>query len=68
MNQNKLSIGEVAQQLGVSVDTIRRWESQGKISGTRTLGDQRRFPQSEVDRILQITGEKMREASRRGEL
>ena len=47
-----LTIGETARRLGVSVDTIRRWESAGKIAGIRTPGGQRRFPAAEVARIL----------------
>lgn len=46
-----LSIGDTARALGVSVPTIRRWQEQGKIAGTRTLGNQRRFARSEVERI-----------------
>lgn len=45
-------IGDAARRLGVSVDTIRRWESEGKIAGTRTLGNQRRFARSEIERLL----------------
>ncbi len=30
-----LRIGEVAQAVGVSVDTLRRWESEGKVSFER---------------------------------
>lgn len=45
-------IGQAALLLGVSVDTIRRWEADGKITGHRTLGGQRRFSRAEIDRIL----------------
>jgi excisionase family DNA binding protein len=47
-----LPIGEAARQLGVSIDTIRRWEHDEKLHGTRTPGGQRRFRQSEIDRLL----------------
>lgn len=46
-----LPIGDVARMMGVSVPTVRRWEAEGKISGTRTLGGQRRFTRSEVERV-----------------
>jgi excisionase family DNA binding protein len=46
-----LPIGDTARLLGVSVPTIRRWESEGKIAGTRTLGGQRRFSRSEIERV-----------------
>lgn len=46
-----LPIGETARLMGVSVPTIRRWEAEGKIIGTRTLGGQRRFARSEIERV-----------------
>lgn len=46
-----LRIGEAARELQVSVETLRRWESQGKISGVRSLGNQRRFTRAEVERV-----------------
>ena len=48
-----LPIGRAAFLLGVSVDTLRRWESDGKIKGRRTVGGQRRFPTSEIERLLE---------------
>jgi excisionase family DNA binding protein len=50
-----ISIGDAARQLGVSVETIRRWEHEGKIAGTRTLGNQRRFTKAEVARVANGT-------------
>lgn len=50
-NEASLAIGETARRLGVAVETIRRWESQGVIASTRTPGGQRRFPVSEVERV-----------------
>ncbi len=38
-----LSIREAAQKLGVSIDTLRRWEKQNVISSERTLGGHRRY-------------------------
>ena len=45
-------IGEAAGLLGVRVETLRRWESEGKIRVTRTEGGQRRVPPEEVARLL----------------
>ncbi len=50
-----VSIGVVAKELGVTVETIRRWESEGKIASRRTPGGQRRFDVREVERVK--TGE-----------
>jgi molybdopterin-binding protein len=33
-----LRIGEVAQAVGVSVDTLRRWEAEGKVTFERRAG------------------------------
>ena len=38
-----VSIGEAAKILGVSVSTLRRWDREGKITSTRTEGNQRRY-------------------------
>lgn len=46
-----LPIGEAARLLGVSVGTVRRWEREGKISATRTLGGQRRFVRDDITKI-----------------
>lgn len=46
-----LPIGDAARLLGVSVDTVRRWDRDGLIESTRTLGGQRRFRRSEIDRV-----------------
>ena len=38
--------------LGVRVETLRRWEREGKLSTTRTAGGQRTVAASEVARLL----------------
>ena len=38
-----LTPAEKAKQLGVSADTLRRWENEGRIESTRTAGGQRRY-------------------------
>ncbi|PAX52960.1 IS607 family transposase, partial [Brunnivagina elsteri] len=42
-----LTIGEVADLKAVSVDTIRRWEKEGKIKSVRTEGGHRRYKLSD---------------------
>ncbi|MBE9187986.1 IS607 family transposase [Microcoleus sp. LEGE 07076] len=38
-----ISIGELAELKAVSVDTIRRWEKEGKLESVRTDGGHRRY-------------------------
>jgi molybdopterin-binding protein len=45
-------IGEAAGLLGVRVETLRRWEREGKVRVSRTKGDQRLVPAEEVARLL----------------
>lgn len=44
----KISIGKAAKLLGVSKDTLRRWEKEGKITSQRTLKGHRRYSQAEI--------------------
>jgi molybdopterin-binding protein len=46
-----LSLGEAARALDVSVDTLRRWDREGKIATTRDEGNRRRVPAGEIDRL-----------------
>jgi len=41
MSDNYLNIGEVAEILNVSIDTLRRWDESKKLITERTEGDQR---------------------------
>jgi len=43
MDTKLYTISEVADKLGLSSKTLRRWEETGKFVGTRTLGGQRRY-------------------------
>jgi molybdopterin-binding protein len=45
-------IGEAARLLGVRVETLRRWERDGKVRTSRTAGGQREVPAQEVARLL----------------
>lgn len=47
-----LRIGEAAELIGVSVETVRRWESEGRLRTVRTGGRQRLVPLPEVSRLL----------------
>ena len=45
-------IGQAAELLGVSVDTLRRWEADGRLETVRTPGGQRLVPIAVVGRLL----------------
>jgi molybdopterin-binding protein len=48
-----LSLGEAARAIGVSADTLRRWERAGKVRTTRDPANRRRVPRGEVERLAQ---------------
>jgi molybdopterin-binding protein len=48
-----LSLGEAAQALGVSLDTLRRWDRAGKLRTRRDARNRRRVPAGEVRRLSQ---------------
>jgi molybdopterin-binding protein len=48
---NDLTIGEAARELGVSADTLRRWDRVGKLQTNRDERNRRRVPRSEVERL-----------------
>jgi molybdopterin-binding protein len=46
-----LSMGEAAKALGVSIDTLRRWDKSGKLTTNRDERNRRVVPASEVTRL-----------------
>ncbi len=48
---SELTIREAAAALGVSVDTIRRWDRAGRIATTRDARNHRLVPASEIRRL-----------------
>jgi molybdopterin-binding protein len=52
MEGDDLRIGQAAALLGVSVDTLRRWEVEGRVRLERSAGGQRVVPLAEVRRLL----------------
>ncbi|HEY7024239.1 MAG TPA: TOBE domain-containing protein [Candidatus Limnocylindrales bacterium] len=48
----EMRIGEAAEWLGVSVETIRRWGREGRITVSRTAGGQRMVARDEVGRLM----------------
>jgi molybdopterin-binding protein len=49
----RLTLGEAAKALGVSVDTLRRWDRQGKIVTERDARNRRVISAAEVQRLTQ---------------
>jgi molybdopterin-binding protein len=46
-----LLLGDAARAIGVSADTLRRWERAGKLRTTRDAANRRRVPAREVERL-----------------
>ncbi len=46
-----LTIGEAARAIGVSADTLRRWDRAGKLRTVRDDRNRRRVPEHEVARL-----------------
>ena len=47
-----MRIGQAAELLGVSVETLRRWEADGRLATTRSAGGQRLVAIADVSRLL----------------
>ena len=54
MTQGHLRVGQAAEMLGVTVDTVRRWEVEGRLRIERSSGGQRLVPMDEVARLLAV--------------
>ena len=46
-----LTLGEAARALGVSADTLRRWDRAGKLRTVRDARNRRLVPQEEIERL-----------------
>jgi putative resolvase len=44
----KVTIGKVAKEVGVTVETLRAWEKAGKIKSERTKGNHRRYELEQI--------------------
>ena len=51
MAARTLTIGEAASALGVSPDTLRRWDRAGRLRTVRDERNRRLVPRSEVERL-----------------
>jgi|GEM_PF-377649 len=55
-----LRLGEAAAELGVSLNTLRRWSDAGKLTCYRSPGGHRRYRRSDVDALLMAEGSRDR--------
>jgi len=62
-NDNVIRIGVAAQALGVSIDTLRRWERDGRITFERR-GNQRVLAPKELARVLRDRGTNSQSSAR----
>ncbi|MGD8744221.1 MAG: helix-turn-helix domain-containing protein [Candidatus Woesebacteria bacterium] len=47
-----MSIGDSSEYLGVSIDTLRRWEKRGRIDAFRSPGGHRYFKKDDLDKLF----------------
>ena len=57
MPRQNLSAAEAARALGISVDTLRRWDRAGKIRVERDSANRRVVPAAEVERLRGPVGD-----------
>ncbi len=53
-NDSTVAIGALAQRAAVAASTLRFYESQGLIRGSRSAGNQRRYPKETLRRVAFI--------------
>jgi molybdopterin-binding protein len=51
VSERTLPVGEAARQLGISLDTLRRWDRSGRIQTMRDTANRRLVPESEIERL-----------------
>lgn len=56
---NNLNIGRSSKYLGVSIDTLRRWEKKGKIMAYRSPGGHRYFKKDDLDKLFNTRYERV---------
>ncbi|TFG69302.1 MAG: MerR family DNA-binding transcriptional regulator [Thermomicrobiales bacterium] len=59
---SRLRVGQAAEMLGVSVETLRRWETEGRLRMERSDGGQRLVA---IDEVARLMGDRRRLATDR---
>jgi molybdopterin-binding protein len=49
---SRIRVGQAAEMLGVTVETMRRWETEGRLEMQRSSGGQRLVALADVTRLL----------------
>jgi molybdopterin-binding protein len=57
--QRTYSAAEAARALGISIDTLRRWDRAGRIRTRRDSANRRLVPASEIERLKGGAGDRM---------
>jgi putative resolvase len=47
-----LNIKKASELLGVTIQTLRNWDNNGKLKPIKTLGGHRRYKLSEIEKVL----------------
>ncbi|KJS49157.1 IS607 family transposase [Desulfosporosinus sp. BICA1-9] len=55
MQNNLIDISEASQRLGVTIATLRRWDTSGKLKSVRTFGNHRRYRLEEIEALVNPT-------------
>jgi excisionase family DNA binding protein len=50
--RNLYTIGQASEYLGVSIDTLRRWEKNGRIEAFRSPGGHRYYERDDLDKLF----------------
>lgn len=54
MEEKLMTIKQVCTALNVSIKTLRLWDESGKLSAIRTVGNHRRYKQSDIYKLIGI--------------
>jgi molybdopterin-binding protein len=57
--QKTYTPAEAARALGISIDTLRRWDRSGRIRTQRDAANRRLVPASEIERLKGAEGDRM---------
>ena len=65
MPRQSYTVAEAARALGVSIDTVRRWDRAGKLRVERDSANRRTVPAEEVERLRGAPGDETLSARNR---